>query len=144
MKVYTLEVSIFEGLIDEAFIKKNPVISRIIEILGNQNLEQLHKTIFHAFNRKEEHLYAFQMGNDPYNPDKRYVLKIEEGDGFVETTTIDDLDLKQDDIFGYLFDYGDSWLHQVTVISIEEKKEGKEKYPRVTKKIGKSPPQYPK
>lgn len=143
MKLYTLQVSLFEGFIDEVFAEKNPVIARTIEILGNQTLEQLHRTIFHAFNREEEHLYAFQMGSDPYKPDKRYVTEIEgRGDGLVETTTVDDLELKQDDIFGYLFDYGDYWLHQVTVMSIKEKKEGEEKYPRVTKKIGRSPPQY--
>ena len=43
--------------------------------------------------------------------------------------------------FGYWFDFGDDWWHQINVVAIEEKvKRGK--YPKVVKRTGKSPPQY--
>jgi hypothetical protein len=43
--------------------------------------------------------------------------------------------------FGYWFDFGDDWWHQTNVISIENKI-SKSKYPRITNRIGPSPPPY--
>ncbi len=62
--------------------------------------------------------------------------------GDVTRTTIDSLNLKVEQPFGYWFDYGDDWWHQINVEAIEEKVT-KIGYPRVTKRVGKSPPQYP-
>ena len=44
-------------------------------------------------------------------------------------------------LLGYWFDFGDDWWHQINMEGIEEKVP-KGKYPKVTKKVGKSPPQY--
>ena len=47
-----------------------------------------------------------------------------------------------DDAFGYWFDFGDDWWHQINVVAIQdEAPEGT--YPRATKRVGASPPQYP-
>ena len=90
------------------------------------------------------------FGKGPHDPKgKRYVLpemlKQERGDrtiaGDVTQTTIDSLGLKVDQPFGYWFDYGDDWWHQIDVLATEDKAP-KGKYPRVTKRVGKSPPQY--
>ena len=130
----------------EAFVKKNPVVSRTIEIRGDQFLERLHDVIFKAFNREDQHLYEFQIGgkgpNDPKA--KRYGLAVYEDMevvGNVRETTLDALHLKKDQAFGYWFDFGDDWWHQINVISIEDKSL-KGRYPRVTNRVGKSPPQY--
>ena len=50
------------------------------------------------------------------------------------------LGLKVDEVFGYWFDFGDDWWHQVNVVAIEQAERGK--YPKVIKRMGKSPPQY--
>ena len=42
----------------------------------------------------------------------------------------------------FLFDYGDTWLFVVELIKFG-KKEAKKKYPRVVKKVGLAPEQYP-
>jgi len=69
MSIYTLEVFIASGPMSEKFVKKNPVISRTIEIRGDQTLGELHRAIFSAFDREEEHMCEFQVGgkgpNDP-------------------------------------------------------------------------------
>jgi hypothetical protein len=44
------------------FAKRNKVISRTIQIRGDQTLEDLHHAIFAAFDREEEHMYEFQIG----------------------------------------------------------------------------------
>lgn len=147
-----MEVFIVSGLVTEAFAERNPVVSRTIEIPGNQTLEDFHQAIFDAFDREEEHLYEFQIGgrgpNDPKA--KRYVLAAEfnnpmggsKPNGDVSKTTISSLNLKVDEAFGYWFDFGDDWWHQINVISIKEEfPEGL--YPKVIDRVGESPPQYP-
>jgi len=85
---------------------------------------------------------------DPKGP--RYVLDepglIEPDDdpsvaGRVDQTTIESLRLKVGRSFGYWFDFGDDWWHQVDVVAIDDDIP-KGKFPKVTKRVGKSPPQY--
>ena len=150
--VYVLEVFITDGLVTEAFIKQNPIISRTIEIKAEQTLETLHQAIFAAFDREDEHMYEFQIGgNSPYDPQsKRYGLSMafmNEFDenrqaGDVAKTTIGSLNLKLNQPFGYWFDFGDDWRHQIDVVEIKKAKQ-KKRYPIVTQRTGKSPPQYP-
>jgi pRiA4b ORF-3-like protein len=51
------------------------------------------------------------------------------------------LGLKSGRVFGYWFDFGDDWYHQVQVQRIEQAIPTVT-YPRVIKREGKSPPQY--
>lgn len=44
------------------FAKKNKTVARTIQIRGKQTLHDLHAAIFDAFDRKEDHLYEFQVG----------------------------------------------------------------------------------
>lgn len=66
----------------------------------------------------------------------------EKSTGFVNDTTIDDLKLTVDRAFGYAFDFGDDWQHQINVEAIEPAP-ATSKYPKVIKRLGDSPPQYP-
>jgi hypothetical protein len=150
MNIYTLEVFLIGGPITEEFAKKNRIVLRTIAIRGDQTLEDLHNAIFEALEREDQHMYEFQFGgkgpNDPQA--RRYGLASlaaaeEEGEiGDVRKTTIDSLGLKKDEAFGYWFDFGDDWWHQVNVTSIRNQKTPEGTYPRLTKKLGKSPPQY--
>ena len=74
-RLYTLEVFIIGGPVTEKFAKQNPVISRTIQICGDQTLEDLHHAIFDAFDRFDDHMYEFQFGKGPMDPKApRYVL----------------------------------------------------------------------
>jgi hypothetical protein len=149
--VYCMEVYLIGGPFSKAFAKRNKVVCRTIEIKGNQTLSDLHKAIFEAFDREEEHMYEFQFGKGPHDPDGlRYVLPMalqnpfsphDNIGGDVTRTTIGSLGLQVDQSFGYWFDFGDNWYHQVNVVGITAQT-SKGKYPRITKRIGKSPPQY--
>jgi hypothetical protein len=145
VNIYALEVFLISGPITEEFAKKNPVVSRTIEIRGDQTLEDLHSAIFKAFNREEQHFYEFQIGgkgpNDPKAKSYGLTAHIDEEQGDAKKATVDSLHLKKDDAFGYWFDFGDDWWHQINVVSIENKS-SKARYPRVTNRVGKSPPQY--
>lgn len=149
--LYTLNVFIISGPMTAEFAKRNKVISRTIQIRGDQTLEDLHHAIFAAFDREEEHVYEFQIGGQrPMDPKaRRYVLPLAMGgslsnrkpSGDVARTAVGSLGLKEGDAFGYWFDFGDDWWHQINVVAIEgESSSGK--YPKVVKRMGKSPPQY--
>jgi hypothetical protein len=151
VRLYTLEVFLLSGPITEKFARKNPVVSRTIQMRGDQTLADLHHALFDAFGRWEEHLYEFQFGKGPMDPKgPRYVLpsalQAERGEenppaGPVDKTSIESLGLKVGDRFGYWFDFGDDWWHQVNVEAIEDTVP-RGKFPKVTKRVGKSPPQY--
>jgi hypothetical protein len=146
--LYTLDVQLIGGPVTDVFIDKNPVVSRTIQIRGDQTLEDLHFAIFDAFERDEEHMYEFQFGKKPMDRGaRRYTmsgpfLDEEPGAGAVEDTTIDSLGLEARGKFYYWFDFGDDWWHQITVKAVEDQVPPG-KYPKVTEKVGESPPQYP-
>lgn len=143
--LYVLSVSLVSGPVGKKFAGK--AIVREIEIRGDQTLENLHLAIFNAYQRHEKHMYEFQFGKrrlDPEGP--TYGIpdpssKAQET-GNALTTTLDELSLKPGRVFGYWFDFGDDWFHVVEVKRIEPAIPTVV-YPRMTKKVGKSPPQYP-
>lgn len=150
-KLFELEVSLLDGPITQAFLKKNPEVIRTIEIRGDQTLEDLHHAIFDAYDREDEHIYEFQVGGKGPHDDgaRRYVLPMAIDDPFSERkpagdvtqTRIASLGLKIDEPFGYWFDFGDDWWHTVYVLAIHDKAP-RGRYPKITNRVGKSPPQY--
>ena len=53
-----------------------------------------------------------------------------------------ELPIKEKSKFEYLFDFGDEWLHEITLEKILDIFP-KQKYPIISKKVGDSPDQYP-
>jgi Plasmid pRiA4b ORF-3-like protein/LexA DNA binding domain len=143
--LYVFSIYLSSGPISEKFPSK--IINRVIEIRGDQTLEQLHQAILKAFDRMDDHDYEFQLGKRPFDPDgPNYGAAAstlsKEGNRDARTTKLDDLNLKQHRAFGYWFDFGDDWYHQVQLERIEQAIPTVT-YPRVIKRVGKSPPQYP-
>jgi hypothetical protein len=143
--LYVLTIFLTGGPTSKKFANK--VISRTIEIRGDQTLAQLHDTIFQAYDRWDQHLYEFQFGKRPFDPDgPNYRIpdgssRQKKGTGDARKTKLDDLGLKPERVFGYWFDFGDDWFHQIQVERIEQAIPTVT-YPRVIKRVGKSPPQY--
>lgn len=148
-KVYTQVVYLIGGPVSDEF--EGQTVSRTIQVRGDQTLEDLHKAIFKAFDRFDSHLYEFNLGVGPDDRTAIYSLPMppevelpgfeDDMEGDVRTTTIDSLGLEVGRAFGYLFDFGDGWLHQINVTAVEETP-GKGRYPKIIEKVGKSPPQY--
>jgi hypothetical protein len=130
---------------------------RRVEILANQTLDQLHEAIFNAFDRYDPHMYSFYLTKVGSNSRKRFSdapeythpFMIEEDLGWggkelkdASKTKISELKLKEKTKFEYLFDFGDEWLHEITVEKILDLYPKKD-YPKITEKKGDSPPQYP-
>ena len=116
-----------------------------------ETLDDLHEAIFDAYDRFDHHMYEFQFGKGPMDPaganyvlPGSYEMEVSEGRrpaGRTDQTTLDSLNLKVGRAFGYWFDFGDDWWHQINVEAVESKV-SRGKYPRVTKRVGRSPPQY--
>jgi hypothetical protein len=150
-RLYTLKVHLMDDR--KKFAPRRPRVYRIIQIRGNQTLESLHFAIFNAYDRHDEHLYDFHFGEQPMDPKgRRYVLPMaNEGFGFkdddrriagiVDETTIDSIGLKVGQHFGYRFDFGDNWWHQISVEAIEANAPPGN-YPSIIKRVGPSPSQY--
>lgn len=148
--LYVLDVVLLSGPVTDEFLQNNPQVIRTIEIRGDQTLADLHEIIFEAFDREEEHLYEFQLkGRGPNDPEAdRYGLAMALQDDFgspvagdVAETQLGALGLEAEESFGYWFDFGDDWWHQVQVMAITEP-QPQFNYPRITQRIGASPPQY--
>jgi hypothetical protein len=128
-------------------------IWRTIAMRGDQTLAQLHDEIFQAFDRFDDHLYSFYFPKalrrrGPVARPKEYVSPISFEDSGPDgrrfnaaSTTVDELNLKAGQTFEYLFDYGDSWWHEIHVQHVGSIAVGR-RYPGVLEKHGQSPPQY--
>ncbi|MEO1591624.1 MAG: hypothetical protein AAFU71_10065 [Cyanobacteria bacterium J06632_22] len=148
-RIYVMDVYIVDGPIEPEFLHAHPMISRRIEILEHRTLADLHQAIFQAFDRRAEHLYEFQIGGKgPHDPKNRVyslsqALRREEDEmaaGDVETTTLADAGICVDQPFGYWFDFGDAWWHQVNLVEIRAN-HCLEGFPKVVGRVGDSPPQ---
>jgi hypothetical protein len=136
-------------------------IWRRIVLRGSQTLDDLHESIFDAFDRDDEHLYSFYFpqpgtkGRARTRDAVEYTCpdSYEDSEDFDDDddddsepnaakTTLSSLGLKPGQVFLYLFDFGDEWWHEITVEQTDAPA-AKGKYPRVVEKHGKSPPQYP-
>jgi len=146
MNVYRLKVSIM-GI---------PSLNRVIEATGNCTFDDLHETIFHAFDRYDPHLYSFFITkSDSKNmrtimdaPEITHPQNREDVMGFgrpkpsAARKRIGDVGLSEKEVFHYWFDFGDDWWHRIRVESIAHA-EGNRKYIKIVKSVGQSPPQYP-
>lgn len=133
-------------------------IWRRIAIRGDQTLNDLHWAIYQAFDRYDDHLYAYYISADtskktraqvirnsiryihPYALDAYLERTGEEKNA--ETTTIASLHLIKGQVFYYLFDFGDEWWHVITVEQTDAEADAALRYPAVIAKRGESPAQY--
>ncbi|NLH15978.1 MAG: hypothetical protein GX455_05315 [Phycisphaerae bacterium] len=136
----------------------SPEVFRRIAIRAGQSLHDLHEAIFSAFDRFEEHLYSFYLCNAATSqfrkrsegPEYTHPYNLQEMGGPMAAkdvydaagTRIADLSLKPRQRFTYLFDFGDSWWHDILVEQVDQAAD-KGKYPRVVERHGESPDQYP-
>jgi hypothetical protein len=142
LNVYQLDVELIGGPI----ILDRPVARRI-RIGGDQTLHDLHELLRSAFDWRDDEPYDFMFGA-PYEPDaRRFTGGIDPGNecqGEMPETraiSLDSLELCQGQTFGYLFDFGEEWIHRVTVSTIVEGR-GYVRA-RVVERQGTAPPQHP-
>ncbi len=131
-------------------------VSRTISLLGHHSLRDLHEAVFPAFDRYDEHLYAFYF---PLNPRARRFSSRQAQEFTVPSlvrprgrlgdpsqlnaarTTLDRLDLHVGLRFQYLFDFGDQWWHDIEVVAVRVADPAGSTL--IVERRGRSPAQYP-
>ena len=146
MKLYRLRVSIM-GI---------PKLHRILEVTENCSFEDLHNTIFEAFERYDHHLYSFYLTREDTknkvkiwdspeitHPQNTLLDEWDEKTGkeFADEVTIGEANLQPKTVFHYLFDFGDDWWHRIRVQSVKEINANKKSI-QIIKSVGEAPPQY--
>jgi len=143
---------------------------RDILIRGNQTFETLHKIIYQAFDREEEHLYCFtikkimargeelkklmrSLGARVLNKRRYETIEISCPECAKDKrynanevlnaakTKIQKINLELKQKFEYLFDFGDEWRHEIQVMEFLPIEKDKQ-YPQIVKINGVSPEQY--
>ncbi|MBB2183604.1 hypothetical protein H0486_12040 [Lachnospiraceae bacterium MD1] len=86
-------------------------------IMGDQfTLEDLHYLIQESVDFDNDHLYYFQIGSGTLR--RRYLIPECEDELWQADTVLAELMLYEGMQFEYLFDFGDEWHFQITVVHI--------------------------
>jgi hypothetical protein len=123
MRIYQFRISII-GI---------PKLYRTIEVSENCTFDDIHDAIFNAFDRYDHHLYSFFITRkDTTNirsiydaPEVTHPQNVEDIMGIgkrkksTAKTRIGDVGLNENDVFHYLFDFGDDWWHRIRVQNLE-------------------------
>lgn len=132
-------------------------IWRRVAVRRAQTLDHLHNVIFDAFDRYDPHLYSFYFPRpgakgraalrdaeeytSPVGLEPNSYMGMGKAPGNAARAKLLSLDLEPGQSFLYLFDFGDSWWHTVTVEDTHAPAQPG-RYPRILEKRGESPPQY--
>jgi hypothetical protein len=96
-----------------------PPIWRKLRVPGHFTLADLHKALQIAFGWTNSHLHSFTVASVDYVMDPAMDQDFFEEKGLPEDDyCLDDLGLKKKQTFSYLYDFGDSWEHRITVSEI--------------------------
>ena len=140
MKTYIFKTHLF----------RDKKVIREIEILESSNLYKLAEAIVKSYDFDFDHAFGFfsTIGEQWYKSEKKYELFADmedtepTGAKSVEKTKIGEVWKNPGDKILLLFDYGDTWLFVVELIELGNK-EARKRYPRIIKKVGLAPEQYP-
>lgn len=125
MKLFKLKITL---------IDHTEEVSRTILVPTDIDFEELHLNIQRVMGWKNEHLYAFKVGEDEIQQDD--TLDINELDAGESIYSQINTLLRKGDTFEYLYDMGDDWKH---TIEVEDTIEFTSKKPIVLESIGECP-----
>jgi hypothetical protein len=112
---------------------------RIIQCLGYNTFEDLHDMIQQAFHFDNDHLYCFYMDGKRYSHNR--INGPDDGPPSADNTLLSEADLYVGKKFAYLFDFGDEWFFNITVVHLDEEGSGDEEL-EILKSVGTAPSQY--
>lgn len=129
-----------------AKLENAPRVSAWVAVRDDQDLIALHAAIQKAFGWEDDHLYSFWLdGRFWGDRDAEYTRPdaLEEFDDPVMTAdaALASLSLEAGSRIAYVFDFGDEWRVRLTLRGTEDDDGGD--YPRVVRRLGEAPPQYP-
>ena len=126
-------------------------VTRTIELKEKQTLDDLHEAIiFQSFGWDDPHLYSFHFDNKPYSKNREMEYSCNREPDFMSgekpnssSIKLNKLDLKKNQKFLFVFDFGDDHHFGIKVMDFGEVEKGV-KYPSIIESKGKAPVQYPR
>lgn len=115
-----------------------PAVLRCIEVPTAMRLDRLHLVLQAAMPWQNYHLWEFEAGSTRWGlPDPDYGNDIRPA---AKATLADVVEAADGGAIRYLYDFGDSWQHRITVEDRIEPDPG-DLYPRLTDVEGRCPPE---
>jgi hypothetical protein len=97
----------------------SPKIWRKLSVPGDYTLGDLHRILQIAFGWENDHMHSFTVNSIGYGMSLEDMGFGNEFDRIDEDAVrLSQLDLQPKQKFKYLYDFGDSWLHEITVSKI--------------------------
>jgi len=131
------------ALIFDAHLLNVKGVRARLAVRADQHLTALHDAIQEAFGWYDDHLYSFWLDGTFWGDEASEITSPITPDHGVHTADlpIAELDLAVGAKLAYVFDFGDEWRVRLTLRASEESDDGT--YPRVLRRHGEAPPQYP-
>ncbi|WP_245517709.1 plasmid pRiA4b ORF-3 family protein [Methylorubrum sp. Q1] len=116
-----------------------PAIWRQVEVPLNATLKALHDVIQAAFGWEGYHLHLFEVGEERYGaPDPEWDgLRPLRSEKAIYLATLIERGIER---FGYTYDFGDDWRHEIAIEALEAADPAKE-YPRFLSGARRAPPE---
>jgi len=116
---------------------ENPVVWRRLLVSASLRLDRLHRVIQAAMGWQDSHLHAFSADGVMYGePDPDGLLGVTEE----RTVTLADVAGAEGTRIGYLYDFGDSWEHEILMERTRTAEDGV-RYPGCLAGVGACPPE---
>lgn len=96
-------------------LDSEPAIWRSFEVSDQISLDDLHGVLQVVMGWEFSHLYDFKIGSDRYAAQFPMPL---EGTLDAATVSLASCQLKKGGKFTYTYDFGDGWLHQITIADL--------------------------
>lgn len=101
-------------------LDSEPPVWRRLQVPGDASLDWLHAVLQVAIGWSNSHLHQFRVGEDCYSDTRHHFAEYEGDPEIFEASkfTLRQIAPREQDVFGYEYDFGDSWEHEITVEKI--------------------------
>lgn len=97
-----------------------PPVWRQLQVPGDASLDWLHAVLQVAIGWTNSHLHQFRVGEDYYSDTRHHFAEFADDPEILEERkfTLQQIAPREQDVFVYDYDFGDSWEHEITVEKI--------------------------
>jgi hypothetical protein len=121
----------------------DPRVSRTLELLSEQTLDDLHAAIQSSIHWDSDHLYSFYMNGEESSSQYRFASPSEDDrPPWTDEAILGELGLVLGHKFLYLFDYSDGNKFDIEMMGTYPQPRKGVAYPRVVARQGRAPSQY--
>jgi hypothetical protein len=98
----------------------DPPVWRRLQVPGDARLDWLHAVLQVAIGWTNSHLHQFRVGKEYYSDTRHHFAEYKGDPEILEASkfTLRQIAPREQDAFGYEYDFGDSWEHELTVEKI--------------------------